>query len=80
MVLIGVHSSKGEAEMQSAIKDWGITWPVAFDPDGKLMKAFACDSFPDYCVIDRSGKIRVIDMANSELERVLPLLIAEKAP
>jgi hypothetical protein len=42
--------------------------------------AFHVDSFPDYYVIDKSGRLRVADMANSELERVITMLLEEKLP
>jgi cytochrome c biogenesis protein CcmG, thiol:disulfide interchange protein DsbE len=78
LVLISVHSDKNVEEMRKAVKDWGITWPVAQDKDGKTMKAFVGDSFPDYFVIDRKGKVRVADLANSELDRAIETLIKEK--
>ena len=45
---------------------------------GLTMKAFRADSFPDYYLIDRSGKLRFADLANSEVERAVELLIKEK--
>lgn len=63
--------------MKKAIADWGITWPVAHDKEGKTMKAFACDSFPDYCVIDRKGVLRFCDLANSEVDKAVEALLKE---
>ena len=66
--------------MAAFAKEQEIPYPVAIDVDKKTVKAFAVDSFPDYYVIDRAGKLRVADLANSELERVVKVLLKEKAP
>ena len=55
-----------------------MKYPVAFD-GGKLMKAFKCDSFPDYVIVDRKGKARVVDLANGDVEKAVKMLLAEKA-
>lgn len=55
-----------------------MKYPVAFD-GGRLMKAFGCDSFPDYVIIDRQGNARVVDLANGEVEKAVKMLLAEKA-
>ena len=55
-----------------------MKYPVAFD-GGKLMKALKCDSFPDYVVIDKKGNVRVVDLANSEVEKAIKMMLAEKA-
>lgn len=55
-----------------------MKYPVAFD-GGKLMKALNCDSFPDYVVIDKKGTVRVVDLANTEVETAIKMMLAEKA-
>jgi hypothetical protein len=52
--------------------------PIALDAKGDLMKAFHCDSFPDYCLIDRKGIVRIVDLANSEVSNAVEALIQEK--
>jgi len=39
---------------------------------------FRVDSYPDYYVIDRAGNLRIADMANAELDRVVEILLKEK--
>ena len=58
----------------------GIDYPIAMDRDGKTVAAFGVDSYPDYYLIDRAGKLRVADLANPELESAVKVLLAEKAP
>ena len=79
LVLIGVHSDKNTAEGEKVAKELGMNYPIAFDPEGKLMKAFGCDSFPDYVVIDRKGTVRVVDLANAEVDKAVEALLKEKA-
>ena len=55
-----------------------IPYPVAIDTEGKTVDAFAVDSFPDYYVIDRSGRVRAADLANAELDRVVEILLKEQ--
>lgn len=66
--------------MAAFAKEKGINYPIAIDTKGETVKAFAVDSFPDYYVIDRAGKLRVADLANSELDRVVAQLLKEKVP
>lgn len=66
--------------MKAVVAELGINWPIAQDGDSKTMKAFHGDSFPDYYLIDRSGKVRFADLANAELDRAVEFLIKEKPP
>jgi hypothetical protein len=80
LVLIGVHTpNKSEMMEQFALKQ-GINYPIVVDTEGKTKAAYAVDSFPDYYLIDRQGNLRVADLANGDLDRVVKILLAEKAP
>ena len=63
--------------MADYAKEKQIGYPIAVDIDEKTQKAFAVDSFPDYYLIDRAGKLRVADLANADLERAIQVLLAE---
>lgn len=78
LILIGVHSDKGTADGEKVAKENALTYPVAFDPEAKLMNAFGCDSFPDYVIIDRKGIVRVVDLANGEVDKAVEALLKEK--
>ncbi|MFC1595464.1 peroxiredoxin family protein, partial [Gemmatimonadota bacterium] len=78
LVLIGVHTEKGQENMADYVEKEGIPYPVAIDTEGKTVDAFAVDSFPDYYVIDRSGRVRAADLANAELDRVIEILLKEQ--
>ena len=77
MVIIGVHTANAADRMPAFVKEEGIGFPVAVDTDGKTAKAYGINSFPDYCLIDKTGVLRFADLANSELERASDYLRKE---
>jgi len=66
--------------MATFAREKGIDYPIAIDVGDKTKTAFAVDSYPDYYLIDRAGKLRVADLSNGELERVVKVLLGEGAP
>ncbi len=80
LVLIGIHSTNGGDKMKAFVEKKEIAYPVAVDKDGATVKAFGGNSYPDYFVIDRAGNLRFADLANSELDRAVDLLLAEDGP
>ena len=80
LVLIGVHTTRGAEKMKAFAEEKKITYPIAADVGEKTVSGFRVDSFPDYYVIDRAGKLRFADLANAEVDRAIELLLKEKAP
>ena len=80
LALIAIHTKNGSERMASWMQDNGIELPVCVDTNEATVRAYAVDSYPDYYVIDRSGKLRVADLANGDLEHCLSKLLAEPAP
>lgn len=78
LVLIGVHSDPDEAKMDASIKENALPYLIALDGDKSIMKAFHADSFPDYYLIDRSGKVRFADLANGDVDKAIAILLKEK--
>ncbi len=78
--VIGVHTTNGADKMAAFAGKAKIAYPIAKDIGGKTVAAFRVDSFPDYYVVDRAGNLRVADLANAELDRVVALLLKEKPP
>jgi len=66
--------------MPDFVNEQEISYPIANDTNGETVEAFHVDSYPDYYIIDRSGDLRVADLANIELERVIMILLDEKVP
>lgn len=77
LVLIGIHSDPDTEKGVAAVSEEKMKYPIAFD-GGAFMKAVGCDSFPDYVIIDRKGIVRVVDLANTEGEKAVKALLAEK--
>jgi hypothetical protein len=80
LVLIGIHTKSAGDRMPAYVKEASISFPVALDHEGKTIQAFRVDSYPDYYLIDRSGILRVADLSNGDLERVVQILLEEPAP
>ncbi len=80
LVVIGVHTTNGAERMPAFVAEQQITYPVCADVDDATTTAFAVDSYPDYYLIDRAGKLRVADLQNAALDTALAALLAEPAP
>jgi thiol-disulfide isomerase/thioredoxin len=78
--IIGVHTTRVGEKMAAYVAEEKLPWPVAVDVDDGTVKGFRVDSFPDYYVIDRSGKLRFADLANAELDKAIEALLKEKPP
>jgi cytochrome c biogenesis protein CcdA/thiol-disulfide isomerase/thioredoxin len=63
LVVIGVHSpefafEKVPANVQKAVKDLGVTYPVVLDNDLNIWRAFNNEYWPAHFLIDGQGRIR----------------------
>jgi thiol-disulfide isomerase/thioredoxin len=61
--VIGIHTPEFAFEreivnVQDALKDWGITYPVVMDNDRRLWKAYKNHYWPHLFLADRQGIIR----------------------
>ena len=79
LVLIGLHSDKGEPQMKAAVKELGMTWPIGMDAEGKTLASLKDNGFPTYCLVDRKGILRVNDIDPSDLEKAIKALLKEKS-
>ena len=78
VVLIGVCHRQGGEKMAATVKERGISYPVCVDRDGKTNEAYTVDSYPDYYLIDRQGRLRGADVSTAGLEKAIEALLAEK--
>jgi len=63
LVIVGVHSPEFEfeaerANVESAVKKFGIEYPVALDSDRATWNAYRNRYWPAHYFVDRAGKIR----------------------
>jgi cytochrome c biogenesis protein CcdA/thiol-disulfide isomerase/thioredoxin len=85
LVIIGVHTPEFAFErvvgnVQKAIKDLGVTYPVAVDSDYKIWSAFNNQYWPALYFIDGTGTIRHHHFGEGEYdesERIIKQLLKE---
>jgi cytochrome c biogenesis protein CcdA/thiol-disulfide isomerase/thioredoxin len=85
LVIIGVHTPEFAFErvvgnVQKAIKDLGVTYPVAVDSDYKIWSAFNNQYWPALYFIDATGTIRHHHFGEGEYdasERIIKQLLHE---
>jgi thiol-disulfide isomerase/thioredoxin len=85
LVIIGVHTpefafEKDEANVRKAVKDLGISYPVAMDNDYRIWRAFNNEYWPADYFIDATGRIRFHHFgegAYEESEQWIRTLLAE---
>jgi cytochrome c biogenesis protein CcdA/thiol-disulfide isomerase/thioredoxin len=86
LVVIGVHTpefafEKQTSNVQRAIKQFGVTYPVAMDNTYAVWKAFDNDSWPAHYFIDAKGLIRGVHLGEGgypESEQIIRALLAER--
>ncbi|MFM1822658.1 MAG: Thiol-disulfide oxidoreductase ResA [Planctomycetota bacterium] len=78
VVLVGVCHQKGAEKMAATVKDRGIAYPVCIDATGRTNELYSVDSYPDYYLIDRHGRLRGADVSSAGLEKAIEALLAEK--
>ncbi|MHC8396746.1 cytochrome c biogenesis protein DipZ [Pseudomonas sp. LB3P93] len=85
LVVIGVHAPEFAFErdvgnVTKAMKDLGITYPVAIDNDYKIWRAFNNEYWPAHYFADAQGRIRYHHFGEGEYaesERVIQQLLRE---
>ena len=84
-VIVGVHSpefafEKDEANVRSAVREFGIQYPVALDNDYAIWQAFNNQYWPAHYFIDAQGRIRGHHFGEGnyeESEALIRTLLAE---
>jgi cytochrome c biogenesis protein CcdA/thiol-disulfide isomerase/thioredoxin len=85
LVVIGVHTpefafEKERANVEKAVRDLKISYPVAIDSDYKIWQAFNNEYWPAHYFIDGKGRIRYHHFGEGEYgesERVIQELLKE---
>ena len=87
LVILGVHSPEFDFEkkptnVQDAVKQFEIKYPVALDSDHKTWNAYNNNYWPRHYLIDSQGYIRddhIGEGGYNETEKTIQTLLAEKA-
>jgi thiol-disulfide isomerase/thioredoxin len=78
LVLVGVCTSKrGQEKMQETVKDKGIEYPTARDPQLASQEAWQVRYYPTYAIVDRKGIVRIIGLQPDHVEEVVKKLLAK---
>ena len=78
VVFIGVCRPDGAEKMRGIVDSKKIEYPLCVDSKGAINTAYLVDSFPDYYVIDRTGRLRGADVQSTSLEQAIVHLLDEK--
>lgn len=87
LVVIGVHApefpfEKNIENVKEAIKDLGITYPVAVDNDRLIWRAFKNEYWPAHYFVDRKGRVRHHHFGEGQYaqsEKIIQMLLSEGA-
>jgi len=74
LVVIGVHTpefefEKDPANVQKAVRKFGVTYPVALDSDQAIWSAFHNEYWPAHYFLDLNGKIRFAHFGEGDYDR-----------
>jgi len=86
LVIIGVHTPEFEFEkrpsnVQSAMKDLGVTWPVVLDNNYREWNAYGNQFWPAHYFIDANGHVRYFHFGEGDYatsEKVIQKLLRER--
>ncbi len=78
VVFIGVCRADGAEKMRDIVDSKKIAYPVCVDSKGEINAAYVVDSFPDYYIIDRQGRVRGADVNSTSIEAAIAELLDEK--
>ncbi|CAO3360774.1 cytochrome c biogenesis protein DipZ [Azospirillum palustre] len=87
LVVVGIHApefafEKRIGNVQKALRDFAITYPVAIDNDFRIWRAFGNSYWPAFYIADATGRIRHHRFGEGgyeQTERVIQDLLAEAA-
>jgi len=85
LVIIGVHTPEFKyerdlANVQQAVAELGVTWPVALDNDWTTWRAYSNRYWPAMYLIDKRGDIRHLKIGEggyAHTEAIIQALLAE---
>ncbi|MCH7761484.1 redoxin domain-containing protein [candidate division TA06 bacterium] len=83
LVIIGIHTPEGELEgiledLSSAVKNLGISYPVAADNDYRCWTAYGTQYWPTLYLIDQEGVVKYVKVGEGgywKTERMIKRLL-----
>ena len=85
LTVIGVHTpeftfAQYQSNIELAIREFGLTYPVVVDSDYEIWKMFACRCWPTKYLVDKDGYLRYVhygEGAYGETEKTIQDLLRE---
>ena len=78
LLVIGVcTNARGQEKMEQIVKNKGIEYPTARDPQLKSEQAWAVNYYPTYVIVDRKGFVRIVGLQPHHVEQVVKKLLDE---
>jgi len=77
LVVVGICHGRGAERMTEIAQRHRIGYPIVSDPELAAVKAYRVDTYPDYYLIDRAGRVRGVDLRWEKLELAIERLLAE---
>src|SRR4029453_8549812 len=79
-VLCGVGTQKnGQEKDEQTVKEQGVKYHSAPDPNLKSQEAFRVMWYPTYAVVDKKGNVRAIGLKPNFVDKVVEKLLSEDA-
>ena len=74
LVVVGIHSpefdfEKNHDNVQRAVQQLGVTWPVALDDDMAIWNSFSNNYWPEEYLTDRDGRLRQVYIGEGEYDQ-----------
>ncbi len=77
LVIIAVCRQKGRHEPAELIERMRIPYAVCMDDEMTTTESYLVNSYPDYFLIDRAGKLRIADCKDARVEDAVLFLLGE---
>jgi cytochrome c biogenesis protein CcmG/thiol:disulfide interchange protein DsbE len=71
LVVLGLDSKDFRRDARRFVERFGLTFPIVFDGDGGVSKAYGVRGYPETFVIDRQGKLvdAIVGAVNTDEDR-----------
>jgi thiol-disulfide isomerase/thioredoxin len=71
LAIIGIHTQRAAERGPAYVSKTRIPYPVGFDTEGRTVKAYRVNGFPDIYMVDRSGNLRYADIRTNPSENIV---------
>lgn len=78
LAVVAIHPTEGADAAEMYSSPLLMPWPVGIDEADKTKGAWAVDSYPNFYLVDRGGKVRFADVYPEQLEEAVKMLVGER--